>query len=377
MSNVRIPFNRISFDNGELDLIRRAIDNQEISGNGSFSKKAEAILEDVHEDARVLLTPSCTDALELAARLISFAPGDEVIVPSFAFPTTVSSFVAQGATPVFCEIDPKTLGLDVGQAEKLITPKTKAIVIMHYGGVPANPETFKRLADDHDLVLVEDNAHGLGGVSGGKILGTFAAMSTLSFHETKNLTCGEGGGLVINDPRYKERAEILREKGTDRRSFRLGQVDKYTWQDLGSNWVLSDILAAVLYGQLLNLAAINRRRLELWSRYQNNLSSWARNNEFVLAEDQTTTGHIFFILTQNNQNQSDLIRHLKQQGVTAAFHYQPLHQSPFGSRFRTSRTMRITEKTANSLVRLPLYASMTDTDQDHVISAVASFSPVE
>lgn len=221
-----IPFNRIAFDSGEIARIHEAANSGHISGDGPFSKKAEATLSDMHDGARVLLTPSCSHALELAARLIRFEPGDEVIVPSFTFVTSVSSFVSNGATPVFCDIDPVTLGLDLEEAKKLVTSKTKAIVLVHYGGVPANPEGFAELAEQHDLVLIEDNAHGLGGKSSGKPLGTFGAMSTLSFHETKNITCGEGGALVINDPQFIERAEILREKGTDRSRFFRGQVDK-------------------------------------------------------------------------------------------------------------------------------------------------------
>lgn len=369
-----IPFNRISFDSGELERIQEALENWHISGDGPFSKKAEKILSDMHAGARVLLTPSCSHALELAARLIGFDPGDEVIVPSFTFVTSVSSFVSHGATPIFCDIDPVTLGLDLEQAKKLVTRKTKAIVLVHYGGVPADPEGFARLAEEHNLILIEDNAHGLGGTSNGKTLGTFGAMSTLSFHETKNITCGEGGALVINDSQYIERAEILREKGTDRSRFFRGQVDKYTWQDLGSSWILSDILAAVLYAQLADFNAIQERRMNLWEQYWSELSDWARKNNFKLAERNSGTAHLFYVIASDPKLQTDFIEHLRQEEISAVFHYQPLHSSPFGRQFPASEDMSVTEEVATSLVRLPLYSAMSNSDLNRVVKAVNSYS---
>ena len=375
MPDKPIPFNRISFDSGEIARIQEAVSHGHISGDGPFSKKAEAILSDMHDGARVLLTPSCSHALELAARLIGFEPGDEVIVPSFTFVTSVSSFVSNGATPVFCDIDPVTLGLDLEEARKLVTPKTKAIVLVHYGGVPANPEGFAELAEKHNLVLIEDNAHGLGGKSNGKTLGTFGAMSTLSFHETKNITCGEGGALVINDPQYVERAEVLREKGTDRSKFFRGQVDKYTWQDLGSSWILSDLLASVLFAQLSNFDVIQDRRTRLWNRYHNKLSDWAKANEVGLAAGETGTAHLFYVLLKNSQLQLDLIGHLRAAHIGAVFHYQALHLSPFGSRFSIGRDLPVTERTVGSLVRMPLSSAMKDEESDHVIESAKLFIP--
>jgi len=375
MDKKLIPFNRISFDNGEMARIREAVENGHISGDGHFTKKAEKILSDMHDGARVLLVPSCSHALELAARLIGFEPGDEVIVPSFTFVTSVSSFVVHGATPVFCDIDPLTLGLDLEEARKLITPNTKAIVLVHYGGVPANPAGFARLAEDHDLILIEDNAHGLGGKSEAKKLGTFGAMSTLSFHETKNISCGEGGALVINDPQYIERAEILREKGTDRSRFFRGQVDKYTWQDLGSSWTLSDILAAILYAQLCSFDQIQKLRMNLWTHYLRELSGWAVGNSFQLAEIKTETAHLFYTLLGSSQNQVGFIQHLKQSGISAVFHYHPLHLSPFGKQFPARQNMSVTQTVADSLVRLPLYSAMSIADSNRVVKAVKSYSP--
>lgn len=369
-----IPFNRMTFDHGEMARIREATRNGHISGDGPFAKMAEKILSDIHDGSRVLLVPSCSHALELAARLIGFEPGDEVIVPSFTFVTSVSSFVSHGATPIFCDIDPMTLGLDLEKARKLITSKTKAIVLVHYGGVPANPQGFARLAEEHDLILIEDNAHGLGGESKGRKLGTFGAMSTISFHETKNISCGEGGALVINDPQYIERAEILREKGTDRSRFFRGQVDKYTWQDLGSSWVLSDLLAAILYAQLCNFDKIQERRMNLWGHYYRELADWALDNSVGLAETKTETAHLFYTLMGNSQNQVGLIQHLKLRGINAAFHYQPLHLSPFGSQFSSWQDMSVTTKISDSLVRLPLYGAMKISDLNRVVAAVKAYS---
>lgn len=363
-----IPFNRISFDSGEMARIQEAVENGHISGDGPFSKKAEAILSEMHEGARVLLTPSCSHALELAARLIGFEPGDEVIVPSFTFVTSVSSFVSHGATPVFCDIDPVTLGLDLEEARKLVTPKTKAIVLVHYGGVPANPEGFSRLANEHGLILIEDNAHGLGGTSNGKKLGTFGAMSTLSFHETKNITCGEGGALVINDPQFIERAEILREKGTDRSRFFRGQVDKYTWQDNGSSWILSDLLAAVLYAQLSDFKAIQRRREVLWNRYFESLKEWARDREFGL-QQPSGTSHLFYLILKGPEQVVSFLEHLRVAGIHAVFHYQPLHTSPFGEKFMDgNRALPLTERVANCLVRLPLYSALSSVEQERILA---------
>lgn len=373
MREESIPFNQISFDNGELERIQEAVENWHISGDGPFSKKAEKILSDMHGGGRVLLTPSCSHALELAARLIGLEPGDEVIVPSFTFVTSVSSFVSHGATPVFCDIDPVTLGLDLKQAKMLVTRKTKAIVLVHYGGVPASPEGFARLAEEHNLILIEDNAHGLGGTSNGKTLGTFGAMSTLSFHETKNITCGEGGALVINDPKYIERAEILREKGTDRSRFFRGQVDKYAWQDLGSSWILSDILSAVLYAQLCDFSAIQERRMNVWEQYWRELSDWTGENNFRLAERNSGTAHLFYVIPSNPKLQTAFIDHLRQQEITAVFHYQPLHSSPFGRKFSTGQDMSVTEEVAGSLVRLPLYSAMSSPDLNRVVKAVKNY----
>ena len=370
-----IPFNRVKFEFNELNYISQAVEGGHISGNGPFCKRAEALLSDMHGGSDVLLTPSCSHALELAARLIGFEPGDEVIVPSYTFVTTVSSFVLAGATPVFCDIHPDTLGLDPEKARELITPRTKAICIVHYAGVPAHPEKFVKLAEEFGLVLLEDNAHGLGGVSGGRTLGTFGAMSTLSFHETKNITCGEGGALVINDPKYVERAEILREKGTDRSKFFRGQVDKYTWVDVGSSWVQSDILAAILVAQLENFDAIQDRRKSITDAYLAELARWANHNRVRIGPTGQHTSHMAYAIFQDRFVRNRFLTFLRTNGIGVVFHYQPLHCSEVGQQFHVKgRDLPVTREVAERLARLPLYSGMEPGDVSHVSQVVESFS---
>ena len=374
MSLAPIPFNRVAFEFSELDNVQQAISNGHISGDGPFCQKAEELLSEIHGGAETLLTPSCSHALELAARLIQFEPGDEVIVPSFTFVTTVSSFVANGATPVFCDIDPVTLGLDLEHAKKLITSRTRAVCVVHYGGVAANPEGFAALAAEHNLVLIEDNAHGLGGVSNGRTLGTFGALSTLSFHETKNITCGEGGALVINDPAFVERAEILREKGTDRSRFFRGQVDKYTWHDIGSSWVMSDILGGLLVGQLENFDAIQQRRKHITDTYRNELAGWAADNDFVMGPQGKHTSHLFYLLLSSEAERNDFIQHMKNHGVMVTFHYVPLHLSPAGEKYwNPGVPLGVSEDISSRLVRLPLFPSISEEEFAHVINSAKSF----
>lgn len=270
-----IPFNRASFDGNEFAYLSEAVREGHVSGGGRFTHQAEEILSTMHGGARVLLTTSCTHALEMSALLLDLQPGDEVIVPSFTFTSTASAFMLFGGRPVFVDVDPITLNMTTDAAEAAITPQTRAICIVHYAGVGADPSGFRALADQHGLVLIEDNAHGLGGSFEEVPLGTFGELSTLSFHETKNITCGEGGALVINNPIFEERAEILRDKGTNRSKFFRGQVDKYTWVDVGSSWTPSDLLAALLVGQLERFESIQQRRHEIWERYHKGLSSWA------------------------------------------------------------------------------------------------------
>lgn len=370
-----IVFNRPTISSPEIANARYAIDSGCTAGNGPFGQLAEKALSDLHDGSEVLLTPSCSSALELAARLVRFDPGDEIIVPSYTFVTTVSAFVANGATPVFCDIDPVTLGMDPREAEKLITERTRAICIVHYAGVPANPESFAKLAQKHGLVLIEDNAHGLGGVSESKVLGTFGALSTLSFHETKNITCGEGGALVVNDSGLVERARILQEKGTNRSQFLNGQIDKYTWVDVGGSWVVSDILAAILVGQLERFEEIQRRRLEIWSEYAGRLGDWAFSQGIQLPpKNLTHTAHMFYLIFPKESMRLQFTRHLSRAGVSAVFHYQPLHRSLAGGKFhRGDRSLPVTDSVAAGLLRLPLHLGLGDADLNRIAETCKAF----
>jgi len=371
-----IPFNVPSFDGDEVSYLTQAIDQGHTSGNGPFTKQAETILANLHDGGIVLLTSSCTHALEMAARLLDLQPGDEVIVPSYTFVSTASAFLWNGAKPVFADIRPDTLNIDPQTVEDRITDRTKAICIVHYAGVGAEPDLFVDLAKRHHLVLIEDNAHGLGAKYRGQTLGTFGALSTLSFHETKNVTCGEGGALVINDASFVERAEKLREKGTDRSLFMRGQVNKYTWVDVGSNWVMSDLLAAVLLGQLERFHEIQERRQYLWHRYLEGLSEWAKANEinlpFVPVEAEHSA-HIFYLRLQSQDKRDRFINHMRRRGIGTVFHYQALHASPVGKSLGNHSNCPTSTSTAETLVRLPLFMSMTEIQQDQVIDAVRAF----
>jgi len=374
-----IPFNRATFDGKELAYLAQAVADGHVSGNGPFTRRAEAALEVGHGTGRTLLTTSCTHALEMAALLGRFAPGDEVIVPAYTFVSTASAFLLHGATPVFVDVRPDTLNLCPDLVEAAITERTRAICIVHYGGVGATPRRFREVADRHGLLLVEDNAHGLFGVEDGGVLGTFGHLSTLSFHETKNVTCGEGGALHGNDPVLVERAEILREKGTDRSRFLRGQVDKYTWVDVGSSWVLSDLLAGVLVGQLERFEDLQARRHAIWDRYHAATAGWAAEHGVRRPLDPATaphTAHLYHLRFASLEVRTRFIAHLREREVLAVFHYQPLHLSTVGERLGGRPGQHpVTEDAGDTLVRLPLFAGLTDVEVDRVLDAVTSFRP--
>ena len=371
-----IPFNRASIGGRELDYVQQAVENGHISGNGPFTREAQASLESLHDGATILLTTSCTHALEMSARLLDLQPGDEVIVPSYTFVSGASAFIWNGARPVFADSRPDTLNIDPDHVERLISPRTKAICLVHYAGVGAEPDRFADLARQYGVTLIEDNAHGLGGDYNGRRLGTFGAMSTLSFHETKNITCGEGGALIINDPALIERAEILREKGTDRSRFLRGQVDKYTWVDVGSSWVMSDLLAAMLVGQLERFDEIQQDRLAHWDRYADGLADWADSigaHLPVIPNGAEHTGHMFYVRFPEGAQRDAFIEHMRQRGVMAVFHYQALHESPVGVALGSPIDCPVASDAARTLVRLPLYSDLSPTDQSQVIEAARSF----
>lgn len=373
-----IPFNRASFDGNELAYFAEAIAQGHTSGNGPFTKRAESLLAEMHEGSATLLTTSCTHALEMSARLLDLQPGDEVIVPSYTFVSTASAFSWNGAKPVFADIRPDTLNIDPSSVETKINDRTKAICIVHYAGVGAEPDQFVDIARRHEVTLIEDNAHGLGGTFQGKSLGTFGALSTLSFHETKNVTCGEGGALVINDPQMIERALVLREKGTNRSRFLRGQVDKYTWVDNGSSWVMSDLLAGVLLGQLERFEQSQSQRMALWITYENAISDWACANDVLLPaipNEARHSAHMFYLRLRSRQERDRFIEHMRRRGVLAVFHYQPLHASPQGMSFgQDPEDCPNSVLASETVVRLPLYSSLSPEDQSRVIDAVLSFS---
>jgi len=374
-----IPFNRPLFLEQSLEYVRAAYRNQHVSGDGEFSRRCETFLAGRLGAPRVLLTTSCTDALEMCALLLDLHPGDEVLMPAFTFVSTANAFVLRGAKPVFVDIRADTLNLDERRIEAAITARTRAIVVVHYGGIGCEMEAISALAARHGLTVVEDNAHGLFGAYHGRPLGSFGALATLSFHETKNLGCGEGGALVINDPRLIARAEILREKGTDRSRFFRGEIDKYTWIDVGSSFLLSDILAAILWAQIEQADRIQARRRLLYEQYHAGLHDWvkARGLAVPLAPPEVEPSyHLFALLAATASQQRALLAHLKARGVNAVFHYQPLHLTPQGRRLGGQPGQcPVTESVAERIVRLPFHFDLTREEQAYVIAALREFAP--
>ncbi len=375
----QLPFNRATVPTSDLERLSEAIASGHIAGNGPATAQAQQLLSDMHGGAGGLLTTSCTHALELSALLLRAEPGSEVILPAFTFVSTASAFLLHGLTPVFVDVRPDTLNLDVTAVEAAIGPRTRAICAVHYAGVGAEPDRLAALAEQNGVTLIEDNAHGLGGRWFDRPLGTFGAASTLSFHETKNITCGEGGALIVNDPQLLERAEILREKGTDRARFFRGQVDKYTWVDVGSSWVLSDLLAAILVGQLERFDEIQERRRFVWDRYATELTAWADGHGIrmpVVPAEASHTAHLFHLRFVDEPDRARFIRHMSDAGISTVFHYQPLHLSDVGRRLGGRPGQHpVTEDAGDTLVRLPLFESLTSRDVDRIIERVTAFSP--
>ena len=374
-----IPFNRAAVTGREAEYVGRVIADGPLHGDGPFTRACHQWLERLTGSPKALLTTSCTHALEMAALLLRLGPGDEVIVPPFTFVSTVNAIVLRGATPVFVDIRPDTLNLDERQIASAVTPRTRALLLVHYAGVGCEMDAIMPLADRHGLAVVEDNAHGLFGAYRGQGLGTFGALATLSFHDTKNLSCGEGGALMINDPGHVERAEIIREKGTNRTRFFRGQVDKYTWCDVGSSYLPSDILAAYLLAQLEAHDRIQQRRHAIWARYAAELADWAASHGVrlpVVPPHCDHPAHIFHLLLPSLDARTRLLAHLREALILAVFHYQPLHLSDMGRRYGGREGQcPVTEDVSDRLVRLPLFFQLTDDDQSRVIDAVRAFRP--
>ena len=372
-----IPFNQAHRSERELAYVRQALESGPVSGDGPFGRRAEKLLGELLGGARVLLTTSCTHALEASALLLGVEPGDEVILPAFTFVSTANAFVLRGAKPVFVDVREDTLNFDERLLEAKITPRTKAIVPVHYAGVGCDMDAILAVASARGIPVVEDNAHGLFGARKGRALGTFGALATQSFHETKNVSCGEGGALVVNDAALVERAEVLREKGTNRSRFFRGQVDKYTWVDVGSSWVISDVLGALLLAQLEDRERIQARRQEIWARYARELATWAEREGArlpVVPVGHEHPAHLFYVLLPDLARRTAFLQHLEGRGVKAVFHYVPLHLAPMGLRFGgRAGDCPVTESVSDRLARLPLFTGLRPEEQDQVIDAVTSF----
>ncbi len=375
--NITIPFNRPCFTGNELKYIGDAVARGQISGDGYFTKQCHKYLEDALGVHKALLTTSCTHALEMSALLLDIKPGDEVICPSFTFVSTINAYVLRGAKPVFVDVRSDTLNLDETLLEAAITPRTKAILVVHYGGIGCEMDAIMEIANRRGIPVIEDNAHGLFGKYKGRNLGTIGAMATQSFHETKNFQCGEGGALLINDPKYAERAEIIREKGTNRSRFFRGQVDKYTWVDVGSSYLPSDMLAAFLYSQLEARDDIQSKRQKIWDTYNTQLSGWADQYDVQLPTVPAhceQSYHVFYMVLPSLASRQALIAHLRSHHILSVFHYLPLHLSEMGQHYGGQPgDCPITERLGDCLLRLPLYNDLTEADQTRVIETIHSF----
>jgi dTDP-4-amino-4,6-dideoxygalactose transaminase len=373
----KIPFNRPYTTGAEFAYVQQAIEAMHLSGDGAFTKRAHELLKTMTGSRSVLLTTSCTHALEMMALLLDLQPGDEVIVPTFTFVSTANAFVLRGARPVFCDSRPDTLNLNEAALDSLITQNTKAIVVVHYAGVGCEMDAILALAASKGVAVVEDNAHGLLGTYRGQLLGSFGTLASQSFHETKNVSCGEGGALVINDDRYTSRAEIIREKGTNRSQFFRGEIDKYTWVDVGSSYLPSEVLAAFLVAQLEAADDIQQRRRKLWTRYWEGLGDWARASGVMMPCVPHHCGqpyHMFYLRMPSLAARTALMSMLRAQNIHAAFHYVPLHTSQMGEHFGgRAGQCPIAESASECLVRLPFYTGMSASDQARVIETVRAF----
>ncbi|WP_042222208.1 dTDP-4-amino-4,6-dideoxygalactose transaminase [Oceanobacillus manasiensis] len=372
-----IPFNIPCVTGKESVAIQQAITAQNLSGNGSFGKKSCTWLENNLACERAMLTPSCTAALEMTAILADIGPGDEVIMPSYTFVSTANAFALRGAAIRFVDIEPTTMNIDPAAVEAAITEKTKAIMVVHYAGVSCEMELLLQVAEEHGIYLIEDAAQGLMSTYKGKALGTIGHMGTISFHETKNYTCGEGGALLINDPQLIERAEILQEKGTNRSQFIRGQVDKYTWRDIGSSYLLSELNAAYLSVQLDHAEEINEQRLTRWNQYNTELKPLMEDGKLVLPhipEDFAHNAHMFYIKTDSEETRNELMDYLRSQEIMAVSHYVPLHSSVAGKKYgKFIGEDRYTTTESAKLLRLPLYYGLKEEDVAYVVKAIQQF----
>jgi dTDP-4-amino-4,6-dideoxygalactose transaminase len=375
--SIRIPFNKPFFAGKELQYIKECVDGGHTSGDGVFTRRCQTLLEQIMGAKRVMLTHSGTAALEMGALLANLAPGDEVILPSFTFVSTANAFYLRGAKLVFVDVRPDTFNIDETLLEAAITERTKVIVPVHYAGVACEMDTIMDIAQKHGLMVIEDAAQALGATYKGRALGTIGDIGAISFHETKNYICGEGGGIVINRDALIKRSEIIREKGTNRSRFLRGEVDKYTWVDVGSSYLPSDIVAAFLCAQLEQVASINARRKDIYNRYLEGLKPLQERGLLRLpaqVADCNINYHSFHLLMKDEQSMDSLMKHLRQNGVLAVFHYQPLHLSEMGLAMGYGEgDFPVTEDISSKLLRLPFYYELSHSEQDEVIELISSF----
>jgi dTDP-4-amino-4,6-dideoxygalactose transaminase len=373
---MRIPFNRPYLSGNEIEYIRDAVASGKISGDGAFTRKCHQYFESRYGFGKALLTTSCTDALEMAAILCDLQPGDEVIAPSYTFVSTVNAFVLRGAKIVFADSEEANPNIDWRQLESLVTSRTRIIIPVHYAGVACDMDAILDLARTRDLLVVEDAAQSIDSFYKGRPLGSIGTFGAFSFHETKNIISGEGGMLAINDPRYMARAEIIREKGTNRAAFFRGEVDKYNWVDIGSSFLPSEITAAFLYAQLENLEAIQARRLELWHLYARLLAPLEASGAVKLPAipaDATNNAHMFYIVCGSLDERSGLIEHLKKRDIMSVFHYLSLHRSPFFQGRHDGRTLPNADRFTDCLLRLPMFVGLSNDDVECIGEAIASY----
>jgi dTDP-4-amino-4,6-dideoxygalactose transaminase len=375
MSQITIPFNRPYLVGTEQSYIQDCLNGHKFSGDGPFSKKCQSWFEQEYGCEKALLTHSCTAALEMAALLINVEPGDEIIMPSYTFVSTANAFVLQGAVPVFVDIRRDTLNIDESKIEDAITDKTKAIVAVHYAGVSCEMNVIMELAKKHSLYVIEDAAQAIHSkYIDGRKLGTIGHIGCLSFHETKNINCGEGGALLVNETQFIKRSEIIREKGTNRSQFFRGQVDKYTWIEKGSSYLPGDLTAAFLWGQLEASESINKRRVDIWSNYHEKIelpASTTSINKPFIPNGYIHNGHMYYLLLENNEQRTDFIAAMKRKGIDCCFHYIPLHSSPAGSKLgRINGDMSITDTISERLVRLPLWPDLTLSEIEYIVTCI-------
>jgi dTDP-4-amino-4,6-dideoxygalactose transaminase len=370
-----IPFNRPYLTGNESKYINKVLDSRKLSGDGEYSKKCQSLLQEKFGFRKTLLTTSCTDALEMCAILLNIQPGDEVIVPSYTFVSTANAFALRGAKLIFADSQADQPNIDPAEIERLISTRTKAIVVVHYAGVACDMDRITAIAEMHNIAVVEDAAQAIDSYHRGRPLGSIGALAAFSFHETKNIVCGEGGLLTVNKPEYDLRAEIIREKGTNRSSFFRGEVDKYGWVDVGSSFLPSDLLGAFLYAQIESIAQIQTERVRVWSRYFKNLAAGGRRGWFglpVVPAYATNNAHMFYLVCRNIEERTQLIDSLKSSGVSAVFHYLSLHSSPYFASQHDGRVLANSDRYTECLVRLPLFPELTNEQVDQICEVVMS-----